>query len=359
MFLLCLALPGCRGCDDIDARYGRRRGAGAAASVNGTAVLGEMFEGAGHRLSTAMSLSPRVKQKADCIVWFPDSFQAPSQAACDWFDQWLNERPGRTLVYVGRGYDAAGAYWRKVGPQAPPEQKNEVARRRQEADAAFARAKGASGGTARCDLFTIESLARPRQVRTLQGAPSWLDEIDPARVEIDLDERIVLPAGAEALLESEEDVIVSREYWDRGQVIVVANGSFLLNLPLVNHEHRKLAGRLIDEIGPPPRAVVFLESGPMGPRVLDEDPATKVPTGLEIFHEWPANWILLHLSLVGILYCFWRLPIFGRARPADPAALSDFGRHVEALGDLLEQSRDRVYAMTRLVHYQQSVKPKE
>ena len=52
----------------------------------------------------------------------------------------------------------------------------------------------------------------------------------------------------EALLATEDDVDivtrVTRRSWHGGQIVVVANGSFLLNLPLVNHEHRKLADKL-------------------------------------------------------------------------------------------------------------------
>ena len=50
---------------------------------------------------------------------------------------------------------------------------------------------------------------------------------------------------ATVLLESEGDLlagIVHRQGWMGSQVIVVANGCFLLNLPLVNHQHRQLAG---------------------------------------------------------------------------------------------------------------------
>ena len=57
---------------------------------------------------------------------------------------------------------------------------------------------------------------------------------------------------------------VTKPAWGDGQVIVVTNGSFLLNLPLVNHEHRKLAGHLIRECVPGTK-VAFLESGPGGP----------------------------------------------------------------------------------------------
>ncbi len=360
MAILCLALPGCSGCNrGIDSRYGRRSGAGATSSVNGTAVLAEMFERYGHRVHTHLSLSPRIRARADCIVWFPNDFRPPSSETCDWIDNWLAESPGRTLIYVGRDFDAASFYWRKIRPQAPPEQKKEVIRRLQEAESEFQSARATLTGVEQCELFALDGRLAPRQVRTLQGDPYWLEGVDPSGVEIELNGRLTPPGWAEVLLESDEDVLVSLEYRGDGQVIVVANGSFLLNLPLVNREHRKLAGKLIGELGPPGQTVVFLESGPGGPRVLEEDPGVKVPTGMEIFHTWPASWILIHASLLGILFCFWRFPIFGRPRDPQPESQKDFGRHIEALGELLEQSQDRSYAMSQVLHYQQSVRARE
>ena len=140
------------------------------------------------------------------------------------------------------------------------------------------------------------------------------------------------------------------------QLIVVANGSFLLNAMLVNHEHRKLAGKLIDRIGAPKKKVVFLESGPGGPPIFDRDPAGS-SMGLAIFHVWPTNWILMHLAAVGILFCFARWPIFGRPRGARARGGRRFrqahrrpGRVVRAL------SRDRSHALARLLHYQQATR---
>ena len=86
---------------------------------------------------------------------------------------------------------------------------------------------------------------------------------------------------AEPLLEGDGEPLVWawRPYEDGGRVILVANGSFLLNLPLVNHEHRKLAASLIAEAGEPGE-VVFLESGPQGVRILDDESQQQLPHGL-------------------------------------------------------------------------------
>jgi hypothetical protein len=158
---------------------------------------------------------------------------------------------------------------------------------------------------------------------------------------------------ADALVRSGSDVLISRRHYDKSQLIVVANGSFLLNLPLVNHEHRKLAGKLIAAVGPPAKTVVFLESYAGGPPIRPDDPTAEAVNGWEVFNRWPTNWILLHLAAVGIIFCFSRWPLFGRPKTYETASNSDFARHVDALADLLKRSRDRAYAMERILNYRQ------
>jgi hypothetical protein len=151
-------------------------------------------------------------------------------------------------------------------------------------------------------------------------------------------------------------MLLSRQEIDDSQILVVANGSFLLNASLVNHEHRKLAGKLIEQVGKPNAQVVFLESRHDGPRIHDADPAAKTATTLSVFQVWPTNWILLHLAAVGIIFCFSRFLVFGRSRATEPPGTSDFGKHVDAVATLLRQSRDAAYARSRMQHYQQTVK---
>src|SRR5262245_39434888 len=58
--------------------YGRRRGSEAGRSVNGTAVLADMFRQAGNRVTTMSRFSPRLK-RYDVIVWVPDDFEPPKK----------------------------------------------------------------------------------------------------------------------------------------------------------------------------------------------------------------------------------------------------------------------------------------
>ncbi len=148
------------------------------------------------------------------------------------------------------------------------------------------------------------------------------------------------------MLASDGETIVGRQRLtsDDGQLITVANGSFLLNLPLVNHEHRKLAGRLIETVGKSSR-VVFLESDPGGPPV---DPPATDGSLWRMFDAWPLSVILLHFGVLGVIFCFARWPIFGRPRPLPAEILVDFGKHVAAVGELLRRSKDRDYALAQL-----------
>ena len=359
-----LATTACCGCDrDLQTAYGQRGGL-ETESVNGTAVLGKMFERAGHKVTSWRVLSPRL-QKADCIVWFPDNFDPPSPKERQWLDTWLRAQPGRTLIYVGRDFDAAPLYWQLIQPQVPPEQTAEVTRRLNAAQAEFQRERRSSGPDD-CGWFTLDGTYSPRGVTKLSGNPKWLSGVDPSKLEMELNGRMKRARGAKIVLGSPgkpwmiaPDMLVSREYCDQSQLIVVANGSFLLNLPLVNHEHRKLAARLIEEVGPAGQNVVFLESGRSGAPICDDDPEANMPTGLEILVTKPYSWISLGFLVLAALFCLRHWPIFGVPRPLEQESATDFGRHIRALAELLRRTKNRRYALTRLLHYRQTIERKK
>ena len=366
LVLICSMTAGCS--RKVATAYGQRKGA-ATYSVNGTRVLGEMFEAEGHEVYSWRWLSPRVQDRADCIVWFPNDFEPPSEDVRNWledwllaepeytFNDWLVEQPGRTLIYVCRDFDAAAGYWNRVKPGAPPEQVILIKGAADTAQDDFEIDRQAVPPEEDCGWFTVKGKLQPRKVRTLRGR--WAEGIDASKAEIELNGRIDAAQTAEVLLESAGDVLVTREQWGESQLIVIANGSFLLNLPLVNHEHRKLAGKLIEDVGPPGKTVVFLESDPGGPPIREEDPSAQVPTGMEIFFHFPTGWILWHFAAIGIVFCFSRWPIFGLPRRLERDSTSDFGKHVQALAELLQRSRDPGYAQRRLAHYQQTTKGNE
>ena len=350
VLIACLVAAGCE--EELNPIYGQRDGLGSG-SVNGTAVWAEMFEKAGHSVISMRWLSPRLRKRADAIVWVPDDFDPPSDEVRQWLEQWLKEGTGRTLIYVGRDFDAAPWYWAKVAPKAPAALQAEITWRRQSAQSIYDVKRTANAPVKSCPWFTIDRSNTTHSARALEGDARWTGPIVASKLDIPLHGRIVPAAGAEVLLKSKNDVLISSRPEGSGRLIVVVNGSLVLNGPLVNHEHRKLAGMLVGEIGPPRKTVVFLENGAGGPQILNKDPHL-APTGpMEIFHVWPANWILLHLLVLGVLFCFCRYPLFGRPREPAPEATSDFGKHIDALATLLAKTGDLAYASARVALYQQ------
>ena len=369
---LLLLVMGVSGCDGrVETEYGSRQPLRQGdESLNGTGVLSEMFSQAGHRVSSTTRLTPRLGNSADVIVWFIEDFTPPSQGAASWLEDWLEEKAGRTLIVVGRDFDAEPLYWTKVAPQATAQQAAVVA-----AEGSLASLRFATERTPMTpqpeDLrwFTLDRSPNltQRGVTTLTGDSNWTNGIDPTKVEIELYGRIKpKDPEDEILLETPGDVLVFRRTYDvpyfvskqrssTSQLIVVANGSFLLNMPLVNHEHRKLAGALVDEVGDEKR-VFFLEVGG-NPEVLAEDPPPpRVPTSTMYFDVPRIQNLLWHLVALTLIVCFGLFAIHGRPRSAPKPPPSDFGRHAEALGDLLSQTRDAAYAQARLSQYRSSIR---
>jgi hypothetical protein len=374
--LLCVAvMTGCAPAD-IDGTYGRSRGPTGGRSVNGTAVLAQGFKHAGFRVSTWQRLSPRLEE-ADVIVWVPDDFEPPTLEQRAFLERWLHNESGRTLVYVGRDFDATVQYWRKAQLTAPPEQALEVARRLALAQSNLAALRAALPAEEPADWFIFRGSQSTQRVRQLEGP--WSEGIDAARAELELASKLDVPGQADIetwlereeifwegpvefrpLLTTEGSPLVTQLSlgdWGSSKLLVVTNGSFLLNLPLVNHEHRKLAGRLVAACEPRPGGkAVFLESGAGGPAVLDEDRAANYPTGLEMFTVWPLGIIMLHLAALGITLAIVSFPIFGQPRALEVASRSDFGQHVTAVGKLLEKTGDPGYALARLRDYHDHVR---
>jgi hypothetical protein len=203
--------------EELANRYGAASGHDGVVSVNGVGILAGLFREAGHRVSSFPRLSPTLHKRADTIVWFPSDAQKPTDAARDWLDQWLSEQPGRTLIYVGRDFDAEPGYWQKVSGSVPAELASEFARRQAKAAGNFTIVRQAL--PAKPDdwhWFTLDGTLDHRQVTTLSGVPRWTAGVDPARLEIELNGRLAPPHDRftdmdEMLLESEGDALVWSE----------------------------------------------------------------------------------------------------------------------------------------------------
>ena len=100
---------------------------------------------------------------------------------------------------------------------------------------------------------------------------------------------------------------------DDARVLVVANGSFLLNAALVNRARRPLALRVARWAGDEPMHVAFVE----GSFVLGDPPAQ--PSVFGLLKVPPFGWLAAQLLVLGLAVCLARAPRLGRPRPDPPS----------------------------------------
>lgn len=382
------------GCDQaIHSQYGTRTGKHKT-SVNGTAVFSEMFELAGYDVSSRNYISRRLGD-FDVIVWTPDDFVPPSLAQRISIESWLSQG-NRTLIYVGRDYDALSQYWSAAASDAPPDQQLELWRRRGYAKSSFATQRDSIPDQAMARWFIVRDRGQREKVRGLVAEDaSWTSGIDAEKLDIEVrayldipkqkdldlalkgpltqdltdysvnfdnsfDELIfedgqrqqTLPRFFNVLLASKAGTPLVTEIhdssWGGSRILAVPNGSFLLNLPLVNHEHRKLAQRMIEECQG--RRVGFLHTTPSD-RDAHSTASGSLP-GISALSSWPIGMIIVHAFLLGVLLCFAWFPILGRPSAGEQPSTTDFGKHIQAIGSLLSRISDREHAYRALAEYQ-------
>jgi hypothetical protein len=363
----CVLTTGC-GTPSLDTRYGTQAGA----SVNGTNVLIALFQERGYQATVRTTVTPYLMEATDVAVWTPHNL--PQDEEIDWFNRWVRYERGRVFVFIGPDYDAAPWYWRKVQASAPIEEQPQIVEKLAHAEEArkahqATLADGQDGG-----WFLYEK--RPATAKTsigapIRGMPEWTRGINERALEIDLVAELTPPLEADILFAIDGVPVVTRqpvlaEGGGLSHVIIINNGSFLLNMPLVQPEHRKLAARLLDEVGllvadhaptrpaSQPVRIAFFEGDSL--TILEDDSERPDDDTWAMLTQAPLSYLFLQMALVGLLYAFYCWPIAGRPRELRHRSLADFGRHIEAYGALLERTGKRDYAERRVRDYYQHVR---
>lgn len=344
---LVLVLGGCGGRQGVETDYGRSMGK----SVNGTGVLAELLRARGHEVRAVNRLSDRLEDRADVLIRFAPYPGPPDRQEAEWYEDWLSRNEDRRLVFVLRDGDAQRDYWKAaeqaVDANASPDLREKIERKAQESQGPNELPPAPKEVGDPVSWFSMDPAEGPSEpCKTLEGP--WASGIDAQGA--GLVARKVPASTVETVLLSGDGKVLAMEWgWltEGARVLVVANGSFLLNASMLNRARRPLTERLADWVGDPSRRVVFVE----GP-----NPAGKAPvSGLHL--TGPMAWVVAHLAGFGLLGA---LALATRLGPPRPEAPSDAERpvaHAEALGDLLAKSRDEESARAQLETYRRWRQP--
>jgi hypothetical protein len=348
VLLSATALAAGAGCGRApDTAYGASRGA----SLNGTGALAALYRRHGHEVRTAWRLTDELAGWADFIVRFAAIPGPVPEDEAQWYGEWLDAGTGRALVYVVRDYDAQADYWSLVleattgGSEADAELRLEAESKRGQALDWVARLPARADKPADADVwFAVAPAVNPPATCKSLGGP-WAEDIDAKAAAVSVHEP--LKAGQERVLLTGDGHVLAMDWGDEnGAVLVVASGSFLLNLPLVNPARRPLAERVVEWSGDAHRRVAFVD----GPSVLGypEDPPTLPELIIRIVSF---RWVAIHFAIFGVVACLALAPRLGRARPEPPSDADRPAAHAEALGSLLARSRAADTARVLLATY--------
>ena len=349
-----LGLAGCS--DEVDTEYGRSRGR----SINGTNAFADLLTQRGHTIRPTLRYTESLGAWARVIVRFAPGGGPPDHDEALWLREWLDADPGHRLIYVVRDGTTDAEFWgRMLGALPPDAREGERAKIQARIAAARAPALPSTPPTPVApaegrEWFVTEPLAAPQVngaavAGTLTGP--WAEGVDPAAAALPVrrvirtteDDPVLLAADGKALVATLD---FRAETAEGGDVLVVANGGFLLNAALLNRARRPLAARAADWLGDVPAHVAFVE----GAFVLSDVDDSRV-SPFHLLAVSPFNWVTAHLGAFGILLCLALAASIGRPRPEPPDSTERPSAHPVALGALLARTRQVAVAEDLLATY--------
>ncbi|GIW95783.1 MAG: hypothetical protein KatS3mg110_3824 [Pirellulaceae bacterium] len=377
---------------EIRTDYAASTGRVGVASLHGTGLLAEAFRRAGHEVTFTNRLSSGL-DKADIVVWFPDDYGCLSDQEARYVRDWLRNHPAGTWIYVRRDYQAVTEYVEQILTQTNNPRQYWHFRAWHLLEHQRRRSAHISCTNLGNTWFDVDRLPVAEKVVRLSGDPRWLRGVQVDKTDLWLGEKIHvkypldsasagelpseqgLRAGASRKPSDRENnasgggpqsnrvarVLLGTEYGPfvvrfdsilptTGKLILVANGSFLLNYGLTNPENEKLAMALIDECQTGHKVVIVRTDPPEAKlRSGEQEAGDDTPWYL----TWPLVLILAHAGWWGSALLLGRFPIFGQPARDAGNVQPNIGQHVDALGELLAQARDDQYCRTILEEYQQ------
>ena len=372
--VLMVLLAGCGTSQNtVDYGYGKKSGSGFANSLNGTRVFAKMFEKREYRVESRPIVTPTMGE-ADTVVWFPNHLSPPKKEVIDKLKIWLEAEPNRVLVYVGRDYDAEVPYWTESLKKAKPDQVDKFRRRYAIAKARELERVGKIPNSTIFEDIRFNRLASPQTINAYQGplADGAITLDEPITIRQTLswagttenDPYSGMDGTPQELLSAGELPLVTAiptGFYGESRIILVSNGSFLLNYPLAKPQNRQLAVNLLNEIDSfnvnynynffgtsSNRKVIFLESNP---EVRESEQPERAKTLWDWIQIAPFNFVIPHLAVLSVIACCYLFPIFGRPKRSDQDSPHDFGKHITAYADMLKKTGNRQYAQQMIDTY--------
>jgi len=346
LFLAILFLAGCG--DGPETEYGSSEGK----SLNGTSVLRAILHGEGHEIEAAIRLNDDLEEWAEGIIRVAPYPGPPDRDEANWYASWLAADSSRWLIYVVGDFDSSPEYWKRVVEelaQTTERQAEEEARQslREAADPARGLAPKSNSPADSTTWFEVDSAWEPPRICTSLSGP-WASGVDAARVALTLHEPLKTNGGSVLLAGDGKAFAIEKSLRGGNRLLVIANGSFLLNEPLANPARSRLLASVLDWIGPDRFQIALVE----GAYVLGGPDAP--PSLWQLLKRQPSfRWIAVQVGVAAVLAALARAPRLGRPRDEPGVRADRPAAHAEALGALLARTSSPGSAREVIARYKQ------
>ena len=347
-------------------------------SINSTSLFAERLKELGYDVTVRNRISPKIDEFG-IVFWFPENIRCPSDEATKAIEEWMDKGGSKTLVYVGADYRADEDYYQAAQKRVSTETKAESQRLLSEAQLATqnrrnswqANASWPDWSNTKCDWFDIEVIKPPKHSNLLAG-PMADNAILSVAPELPV-EVMMSPKQSTAKWEIEslltvdgEDMVyrlADNNSYSNNQIIVVQNGSFLVNFAAVDPNKQALADQLVAEATSLSEDEYGFGFG-FSQQVLILESEYEIPVRNTDFvnqNSWawiaeePLCYIVPHALLLGVLYCFVYFPISGRPKRTPKKSTATFRNHINAIAKQLSKSSSKDYARRTIEQYQESV----
>jgi hypothetical protein len=389
LILLLVSSIGCSTSIFPAEKYGESKGSKSRSALGGFGLFAAICSESGYRTFQSTAFSSRA-QKLDTIVWAPKDYRMPTEKELNWLNDWLEAGSNRTLIYVGRDYSPSESYWKNGAETLAPESradcrvrqalaKNQLDRlfdKHEQIESPWFRLEEKQPFTRRITAFqgpwakliqnesthvVVHRVLSPMLTAWKQNIPKPIDEVySPWEESTETAKIETVNRGrptVNTLLKSDKgEPLISRirfSHWGESQVLVFANGSFLMNEGLTFPGNRKLAFEILND-QPTKARVGFISTEGEVPVGNSDD--SEGASGFELLRVWPLSLISMHGLILGFVAMLALWPIFGRPQKLPSTSTTDFGKHIEALGDLLYLSKDRSFALEKIAEYFREVR---
>jgi hypothetical protein len=339
-------LAGCASGPETDFSFSQGK------SLNGTSVLSSALQAEGHEVEAAIRASDEVANWAQGIIRFSPYPGPPDRAEATWYQNWLSDGVDRWLIYVARDFDASLEYWQSIVDQlagnAAPEERQEAERARDlAADWVNHLPPKASKPADAAHWFETEkALKPPRVCARLSGR--WAMGVDAAAARVWLHEPIHTKDGDVLLAGDDKPIVIDKLLRGGNRLLLIANGSFLLNGALVANGRLPLVRRLFEWIGPDSCQIALLE----GDSVMEA--AATPPTLWDLARRIVSfRWIAAQMGIAALAAALARAPRLGRPHDGPDASIDRPADHARALGALLARTGSVQTAQELIERYRQ------